>query len=256
MADPDIQTKMRKLQEDPELKEMFDDIRANGPQTALKYQQARGALPSGSGVGPGRSGGRGLGRGRAWTDGRRRSRAVADRPCRSLSPPLSPQDPVWSAKLEAKMDALGIKAPGSAPPAPPTPPAEIETLLQAARWGDLEAVEDLLAVGRSADDADPEGRTPLHLAVAHGHARVLSALLDAKANVEATDAKGNTPLHYAAGYGRGAEVSMLLEAGANRDARNATGKTALDLCRLSPENPLGKDEDILYRLGDETAGVE
>ena len=62
------------------------------------------------------------------------------------------------------------------------------------------------------------------------------------------DSKGNTPLHYAAGYGRGEVVLLLLDAGANAAAKNATGKTPLALVRLSKDNPINADEDILYKL--------
>lgn len=67
------------------------------------------------------------------------------------------------------------------------------------------------------------------------------------------DSKDNTPLHYAAGYGRGAIVEILLEAGSNVGAKNATGKTPLDLIKLSEENPLNKDEDIVYKLQAQSA---
>lgn len=135
------------------------------------------------------------------------------------------------ATLRAFARKLGPVAAPPPPPAaaaarlpPPKPPAEIATLLEAARWTDLEAVEDFLAVGKSVSEADPNGRTPLHLAVAFGSgedgARVVRLLLESGAPLEAGDDRGNTSLHYAAGYARAEYVSLLLEAGAAAGAQN------------------------------------
>lgn len=49
---------------------------------------------------------------------------------------------------------------------------EITTLLEAARYGDLEAVEDFIAIGKEVTTADKEGRTPLHYAAAIDHVEV------------------------------------------------------------------------------------
>lgn len=99
------------------------------------------------------------------------------------------------------------------------------------RYGDLEAAEDFIAIGRDVNAADPDGRTPLHYAVAYNQHDVLAALIDASANLEAEDNKQNTPLHYACGYGRGECAESLIEAGANTGATNSTGKTGLDLVK-------------------------
>lgn len=99
------------------------------------------------------------------------------------------------------------------------------------RYGDLEAVEDFLAIGKDVNMTDSEQRTPLHFASGTGHAEIASALIDAGANVSATDNQGNTPLHYAAGYGRPALVELLLDAGADASARNNAGKAAADLAK-------------------------
>ena len=108
------------------------------------------------------------------------------------------------------------------------------------------------------NQADKEGRRPLHFAVAFGKgeagAEVLAALLAAKGiELNATDVKRNTALHYAAGYGRGEYAAALLDAGADGAAQNDTGKTAADLARLSPQNPLAKDAALMARL-DKAAG--
>ncbi len=99
------------------------------------------------------------------------------------------------------------------------------------RFGDLEAAEDFIAIGKDVNEQDPDGRTPLHYAVAHDKRDVLKALISASANLEAAENMQNTPLHYACGYGRGQCVETLIDAGANVHATNASGKTGLDLVK-------------------------
>lgn len=99
------------------------------------------------------------------------------------------------------------------------------------RHGDLEAAEDFIAIGKDVNAADPDGRTPLHYAVAYDRQDILKVLVDATPNLEAVDNKQNTPLHYACGYGRGQCVEMLIDAGANTHAANGSGKTGLDLVK-------------------------
>ena len=41
--------------------------------------------------------------------------------------------------------------------------------MEAAKLGDLEATEDYAAIGRDVNEADAEGRTPLHFASGAGH---------------------------------------------------------------------------------------
>eukprot|EP00955_Chlamydomonas_euryale_P105159 365619-Chlamydomonas_euryale.AAC.1 len=46
---------------------------------------------------------------------------------------------------------------------------EVRNLFDAAKYGDMEAVEDFLAIGRDVNSADDEKRTPLHYACAYAH---------------------------------------------------------------------------------------
>lgn len=116
------------------------------------------------------------------------------------------------------------------------------------RHGDVEAAEDFIAVGKDVNMQDAEGRSPLHYAAAHNHTRVAKVLTEAGANTEVADSKANTPLHYAAGYGRLDVVDILLQAGANAAAVNHTGKTALELAKLSEQNPILQDSDLMTKL--------
>jgi len=63
----------------------------------------------------------------------------------------------------------------------------------------------------------------------HGHAVVVTALLEAGASVDAVDKEGGTPLHYAAGHGHADVARALLEAGASVRAANQQRKTPLHL---------------------------
>ncbi|CAG9460628.1 unnamed protein product [Pedinophyceae sp. YPF-701] len=202
MSTPGFQEKVAALKDDPEFKEMFDDIKSNGMGAIMKYYN----------------------------------------------------DPKWVAKI-----AAAVGSPGAAPEAAAAAPAaaaaapEVDNLIDAAKVGDMEAVEDFIAVGKDLNMTDAEGRTPLHFACAYNRLQVVSELLTAGAELEISDSKNNTPLHYAAGYGRAEAVRMLLEAGASTAAQNATGKTPLDLVKLSDQNPLNADEDLCFQLEPKTA---
>ncbi|HNX75081.1 MAG TPA: ankyrin repeat domain-containing protein [Candidatus Rifleibacterium sp.] len=68
--------------------------------------------------------------------------------------------------------------------------------------GELEAVRrEISRDGELATMNDELGRSPLHLAVIHGHMALVNVLINAGADVNATDRlKNYTPLHYAAFY--------------------------------------------------------
>ena len=53
------------------------------------------------------------------------------------------------------------------------------------RYGDLEAVEDFLAVGKDVNESGQDGRTALHYAVAYNHADIAAELMSNGASLEA-----------------------------------------------------------------------
>jgi len=75
---------------------------------------------------------------------------------------------------------------------------------------------------------DENGHTPLHFASAHGHTRLLSALIDLKADPNAKDKYGGTALHIAACQGHAQSVSALLQKG-GVDIADDDGDTALNV---------------------------
>jgi ankyrin repeat protein len=102
------------------------------------------------------------------------------------------------------------------------PFATKEQLGKAAERGDLASVRKLIASG--ADIHAPCSfaggeKTPLALAAANSHDKVVSALLKAGAKVEAADVLNATPLFHAAENGHAKVVRLLLAAGADADVK-------------------------------------
>lgn len=156
-------------------------------------------------------------------------------------------DPEMLNKMMQKMGPEVMQ--GGGMPAPPEVEVpEVTSLLDAAKYGDLEAAEDFLAIGKDVNESDELGRTPLHFAVAYNHTEITVELLANKAVVDPVDTKNNTPLHYAAGYGREDTMTLLLDAGADVSVQSDTGKTAGDLAGLDERNPVGQNKELMARL--------
>lgn len=109
-------------------------------------------------------------------------------------------------------------------------------LIEAAKAGDLEAVQRLIAAGADVNSVDERGWPALAHAVYNaerkrGFADVVQALVDAGANMEASIGYGVRPLMLAAGYGEAEVVATLLNAGADPLAKNEGGYTALAMAK-------------------------
>lgn len=163
-------------------------------------------------------------------------------------------DPSFLAKLSAKMGDMEELIGGAADPpttaagaAAARPEPVVNNVLDAARYGDLEALEDYIAI-KKADMTDPSGRTALHYAVAYDSAEAAAMLLEAGADVNAADSTGNTALHFAAGYGRRSAVRALLNVGADVGVKNSEGQRPVDVVRAEPRNPLNADAEVLAVL--------
>eukprot|EP00416_Gambierdiscus_australes_P041344 CAMPEP_0171093304 /NCGR_PEP_ID=MMETSP0766_2-20121228/39002_1 /TAXON_ID=439317 /ORGANISM="Gambierdiscus australes, Strain CAWD 149" /LENGTH=267 /DNA_ID=CAMNT_0011551729 /DNA_START=55 /DNA_END=858 /DNA_ORIENTATION=- len=103
------------------------------------------------------------------------------------------------------------------------------TLHEAAKNGDLKAVQEFLSTGKPLDTQDHKGITPLGYAIGANRIAVVKLLLDSRANPYAVDASGNGGLHYAAGYGRKELVEYLLKTGAAVNQANAQGQTPISV---------------------------
>lgn len=103
-------------------------------------------------------------------------------------------------------------------------------LREAARKGDVAAVERALAKGVPIESTNDKGETPLCLAVIGGHVSTISTLLSHNAQIEARTKKGSTPLLCARENVSTSRINVmraLLSAGANIDAKDENGDTAL-----------------------------
>jgi WD40 repeat protein/ankyrin repeat protein len=84
-------------------------------------------------------------------------------------------------------------------------------LHEAARTGNIEAVESLLERGATVDAVETgDQRTPLHVAAVAGHDKIVQSLLEKNANSAATDALGYTALHLSVLHGHTQVVECLL----------------------------------------------
>jgi uncharacterized protein len=109
----------------------------------------------------------------------------------------------------------------------PTPPRV--SLQDAAKTGNLEAIQHHIKAGSNLNEREPVGgSSPLHTAAAFGQVEAVRALIKAGADVNSRNKEGSTPLHTAAFLCRPEIVQALLEKGADKNARNNAGATALE----------------------------
>merc|ERR1712060_1024464 len=101
------------------------------------------------------------------------------------------------------------------------------TLHEAAKNGDLKAVQEFLGRKKPLDGQDHKGITALGYAIGANKIAVVKLLLDNRANPFAVDASGNSGLHYAAGYGRKELCEYLLKVGTSVTQTNSQGQTPL-----------------------------
>jgi len=108
-------------------------------------------------------------------------------------------------------------------------------LHEAAKNGDLKAVNEYLNKKQPLDAQDHKGITPLGYAIGSNRIAVVKLLLDNRANPFAVDSNGNSGLHYAAGYGRKELVEYLLKVGASATQSNAQGQTPMQVATMNKQ---------------------
>lgn len=120
------------------------------------------------------------------------------------------------------------------PDPPPVIPGSIEglgggdTLLNAAKKGDLPAIEKHLADGKDVNQKDLFGSSPLSLAALAGKTEAVKLLLEKGANPNIRGGDQGTPLHGAAFLGRLEVVKLLVEHKAELNVKNNRNDTPLD----------------------------
>lgn len=102
-------------------------------------------------------------------------------------------------------------------------------IVRAARLGDRDEVNRLLAAGAEVDETDGEERTALHLAVFAGRDGIVAALLAAGADPDHQDDNGETPLHIAATFDLRVIAELLVDVGTDESLENDNGQTARDI---------------------------
>jgi len=122
------------------------------------------------------------------------------------------------------------------------------TVHEAAKWGDLKAVEDFLAANAGADvDAkDAKGISMLGYAIGANRTAVVKLLVEKGAKLGAVDSSGGTGAHYAAAYGRKELLEFCLSAGGDVNAKNTAGQTVL---ALATKNKQTATIDLLKAKG-------
>jgi len=125
-----------------------------------------------------------------------------------------------------------------------------ERLMNAADFGQVEVVRDLIEKGANVNWKKQAGETALMKAAHGGHADVVRILIEKGADVNADDMSGETALLAAALYGHTDVVRMLIEKGADVNAKDNTGGTAL--MRACGEHP---HPDIVRMLIEKGANV-
>lgn len=122
-------------------------------------------------------------------------------------------------------------------------------------FGHLEAAEYLVRAGASVNTpSNNELRvTPLHSAVAGGHAAIVKMLLKNGANPNVRERGGYTPLHTAAANGDLASIQLLILAGADLHLRSDDGKLPLHLAEEKEQHQaaelLKREITKRFRLG-------
>lgn len=111
-------------------------------------------------------------------------------------------------------------------------------LHEAAKNGDLKAVQEYLNQKKPLDAQDHKGITPLGYAIGSNRIAVVKLLLDNRANPFAVDSNGNSGLHYAAGYGRKELVEYLLKVGASGTQSNAQGQTPVQVATMNRQQAI------------------
>jgi ankyrin repeat protein len=123
------------------------------------------------------------------------------------------------ALLLAPIALVAIALVASASAQTTNPPIDVpRQLVDEIEQRNWDRAAERIESGDDVRSSQPDGMTPLHWAVFHGHADTVRRLLDAKADVNAGTEYAVTPLSIACQNGDAAITSLLVEAGADVNA--------------------------------------
>lgn len=111
-------------------------------------------------------------------------------------------------------------------------------LHQAAAWGDLDLLRELIGLGHSVDARDSEGYTPFLVACKQAEPDIFHALLESGADFEATNRRGMNALFLVATNGIVSLARDLLDLGADVNRPAARGLTPLIAAIMSENSQL------------------
>jgi len=121
-------------------------------------------------------------------------------------------------------------------------------MIWAASKGDVGAIHRLSVRGYDANDADYDGRTPLHLAAAEGQLDAVKYLLDSGAALNPQDRWGGTPLDDARRQGHAPVASMLEDLGADQGFAHISRSASPATCSNGTAFDLQEDRivELIY----------
>eukprot|EP00913_Durusdinium_trenchii_P009908 g9299.t1 len=89
--------------------------------------------------------------------------------------------------------------------------AGVDAIHAAARDGDLEKLQKILAMGVDKDAPTAGGEVALHWAAKGGHAKIAKFLIDQGANKAVANSVGELPAHWAAEFGQAEVLEVLFD---------------------------------------------
>ena len=107
---------------------------------------------------------------------------------------------------------------------------ENTTALHFASWSpdlNMKSIDLLLQEGADVNNADDDGRRPLHYAVGPGNTDYIQKLIDAGADVNVKDSSRETPLMRVAFFGSKEAMELLVKTGCEVNWQDNRGLTAL-----------------------------
>jgi len=185
------QEKMQQLQEDPELKPMFDDIKANGPDVLMKYLQDENIMRKVSqklgGINPEMM--------KQLTAINESSVSLHDAAKRGDLQKM--QEFIADGKDVNAKDFKGVTALG-----------------YAVGHDQLSTVKVLIDAKANINDVDSAGNSAVHFAAGYGRVKVLEHLLARGANASKANQQGQTPMAVAQQNKQQQAVALLQRHGA------------------------------------------